>query len=194
MQQENTSDSASFWRDNIAVLVLVQNEIQRLDTLGIWEYYYPEIAATEQQISSAEEALGHSLDSDYRDFLLCSNGWKGFFQTVSLFGTGDLVGSNLMVHAMSMLAILEDEGVLEASGFVKPELLPIAAAFLDKHLFVMTRQTSHQPGLVIWFCGEEVERFLSFKEFFLAMADYNRLEIDNLKADAERDKGGRGTV
>jgi hypothetical protein len=33
------------------------------------------------------------------------------------------------------------------------------------------------------FAGEEIDRFPNFKEYFLAMTDYNRLEIDGLKQD-----------
>jgi hypothetical protein len=174
-------DKLKDWKDRIAVMFLVQNEVQRLDKLGIWQYYYPELAATEEQLAVTEAYLGHSIDKNYRDFLLCANGWKCFTQSVNLFGTGDLMGSDLMDYAMTMLGILDDENVLEASGFTKEELLPIAATFDDRELHVMTRTTSQQPGLVIWFSGEEIDRFPNFEEYFLAMTDYNRLEIEGFK-------------
>ncbi len=111
MGNEETINSIenSSWKDKIAVMFLVQNEIQRLDKSGIWKYYYPELAATEEQLAAVEAHLGHKLDKDYRDFLLCANGWKGFIQTINLFGTGDLMGSSLMDYAMTMLGILDDE-------------------------------------------------------------------------------------
>jgi len=174
-------DTLKEWKDRIAVLLLVQNEIQRLDTQGLWQYYYPELAATEEQLAAVEAKLGHKLDKEYRDFLSCANGWEGFMQTVNLFSTKDLMGSPLMDYAMEMLTILDDEHVIKASGFEKAELLPIAATSQDRDLHVITRETSHQPGIVLWYAAEEIDRFPSFVEYFLAMADYNRLQIDFFK-------------
>ena len=180
MKQEETTNLKK-WQDRIAILYLVQEEIQHLDKLGIWQYYYPELAATIEQLKAVEAHLGHSIDKNYRDFLLCANGWKCFTQTVNLFGTGDLLGSSLMDYAMTMLDILDDENVLTSSGFSKAELLPIAATLEDRDLHVIARATSHQPGVVIWYSGEEIERYPDFEEYFLAMTDYNRLEIDRLR-------------
>ena len=179
-------DRLKDWKDRIAVTFLVKEEMQRQDKLGLWEYYYPELAATNEQLAAAEVYLGHSIDGSYRDFLMCSNGWKCFSQTVNLFGTGDLSGSDLMDYAMMMLGILDEENVLKASGFSKAELLPIAATLEDRELHVITRPASHQPGIVIWFSGGEIDRFSSFEEYFLAMADYDRLEIDRLIMEANR--------
>ncbi|MFL2443764.1 SMI1/KNR4 family protein, partial [Bacillus thuringiensis serovar israelensis] len=38
-----------------------------------------------------------------------------------------------------------------------------------------------RPGEIIWFAGEEIDRFENFDEYFLAMIDYNREEILALK-------------
>ncbi len=57
----------------------------------------------------------------------------------------------------------------------------LAASPVDRHLFVMTRKSAPQPGVVVWFDGAEVDRFPSFDEFFLAMMDYNREEIQALR-------------
>lgn len=170
------------WQDRIAVRFLVKEEIQRLDKLGMWQYYYPELAATEKQLAAAEAHLGHRIDKSYRDFLLCANGWKWFIHTVNLFGTGDLIGSSLMGYALEMLDVMDDAfPISESSGFSKEELLPIAATFEDREIHVITRATSCQPGVVIWFSGQEIERYPNFEEYYLTMTDYNRLEIDWLK-------------
>lgn len=47
----------------------------------------------------------------------------------------------------------------------------------------MTKEDTKNPGVVIWFAGEEIDRFTSFKEYFLAMMDYNRLDLKDLKPD-----------
>lgn len=170
------------WQDEIAVLHSVRNEIQRLDKSGIWQYYPPELAATEEQVASAELHLGHPLDQGYRDFLQCANGWKCFTQSINLFGTEDLMGSDLMTCALEMLEVIDDAFPLsKSSGFSKEELMPIATTFEDKDLHVITKPAAHQPGVVIWFAGQEIERYPNFKTYFLSMVDYNRSEADPLK-------------
>jgi len=172
-------DRLKDWKDRIAVMFLVQEEIQRYDTRGLFQYYYPELAATEEQLNEVEAYLGHALDPDYRDFLACANGWKCFIQTVNLFGTDDLMGSELMNHALAMLDVIDGAyPISQSSGFTKEELLPIAATFEDREIHLLTRTTSHQPGIVIWLSGYEIERYSNFEEYFLAMTDYNRHQID----------------
>jgi hypothetical protein len=182
MMKHEKTDILKAWKDNIAVMFLVQEEIQRLDKLGIFQYYYPELAATEKQLASVEMHLGHPIDQKYRNFLLCANGWSCFSQSVNLFGTGDLMGSALMDYALEMLDVMDDAfPISDSTGFSKSELLPIAATFEDRDLHVMTRPSSHQPGVVIWFAGQEIERYPNFEEYFLTMTDYNRVTIDWLK-------------
>lgn len=181
MEHEETANLKA-WKDKIAVLFLVQEEIQRLDKLGILQYYYPELAATEEQLAIVEMQLGHPIDQEYRNFLLCANGWRCFSQSVNLFGTGDLMGSALMDHALEMLDVIDDAfPISNSTGFSKSELLPIATTFEDRDLHVMTRPSSHQPGVVIWFSGQEIERYPNFEEYFLSMVDYNRSTIDWFK-------------
>lgn len=175
------------WKDRIAIHFIVQNEVSRYDSLRLWDYYYPELAATEKQIMEVETQLGHSLDNNYKDFLLCANGWKGFMQSINLFGTEDLMGSNLLHYAMEVLRNLDDAfPLVKSSGFAQEEMLPIAATLSDLDLHVITRATSRQPGVVIWFAGQEIERYPNFEEYFLSMTDYNRCEYERLKKDSEK--------
>ncbi|MBL2434413.1 SMI1/KNR4 family protein, partial [Klebsiella pneumoniae] len=51
----------------------------------------------------------------------------------------------------------------------------------DKDLFVLCLPNSSRSGEIIWFAGEEIDRFKNFDEYFLAMVDYNREEILALK-------------
>jgi len=186
MNWEEDPEKNQNWIDKIVTMIYVKEEIAQWDYLGLWSHHLPEVAATEMQLAAVEAHLGHKLDASYKDFLRCSNGWRGFYQTVDLFGTGDLLGSSLMNHTMEMLRVLDDAFPLEYTGFSIAELLPIAATRFDEDIFVLTHPTSQQPGIVIWLAGEEVDRFPSFEEFFLAMLDYNRQEINNLKEDKEK--------
>ncbi|MGM9922215.1 MAG: SMI1/KNR4 family protein [Bhargavaea sp.] len=166
----------SSWKDHIAVMHLVKQELVKRDKDKLWPHHLPEVGATEEQLQAAEMALGFSLDSQYREFLLYADGWKGFIQTVDLFGSGQLTGSGVLDDAMALLDSVEPD-VLECSGVAKEHLLPIAASSFDKDLFVIALQGSPAPGTVIWFAGEEIDRFQNFEDFFLAMIDYNREEV-----------------
>jgi hypothetical protein len=152
----------------------------KLDSSGIWPHHLPELAANEETLRKTEAQLGFRIDQDYREFLKMANGWKGFIQTVDLFGTEELSGSPTMQYAQSLLGFVED-GVIKSTGFSREELLPIAATKYDKELFVITRPTSLVPGTVIWFAGEEVDRYPNFTEFFLAMIEYNRQLVEDMK-------------
>ena len=59
-------------------------------------------------------------------------------------------------------------------------ILPIAATPIDLDLFVMARRSTSCPGTVIWLAGREIDRFPDFREYFLAMMDYNRQEVREL--------------
>jgi len=168
------------WRDNIVVMVYVKQELMKLDVNRIWPHHLPELAASEEDLKKTEVYLGHKIDNKYREFLTMADGWKGFYHTVDLFGTKDLQGSPLMQYSLSLLNAIEDD-VIETTGFSREDLLPIAATEFDKDLFVMSRPTSHIPGTVIWFAGEEIDRYPDFTEYFLAIIDYNRLLVKDLQ-------------
>jgi len=165
----------------IATMILVKQEIQKFDKEELWEYYLPEIAASEDAIIRTESLQGFSIDSNYKAFLKHADGWLRFYQSVDLFGTKELNDSLKMNYANNILNAIEDS-VLDNSGFLRDQLLPIAATSIDKDLFVITKPNSLKPGIVIWFAGDEIDRFESFTEFFLAMTDYNREELKYFKS------------
>ena len=172
--------STKEWRDRIAEMAIIKQAVAEADNEGLWEYRLPHVGATASQLRAVEEHLGEPLDPSYREFLECAGGWPAFLQTVDLFGPEELLGNERFRHAQEMVGYIEDE-VLKKSPVRKEDLLPIAASPVDRHLFVMTRKSASKPGVVIWFDGDEVDRFPSFDEFFLAMMDYNREEIQALR-------------
>ena len=166
-------------------MVLVKQKVMELDVRGLWPHHLPNVAATEDRLRAVEQHVGHPLDPSYRAFLGYADGWEGFYQTVDLFGTADLLGSLRISHALSLLEAM-DESVIQQSGFSRKELSPIAVTLVDRDLFVMSRPFSSSPGVVLWFAGELIDRFPNFDEYFLAMADHNRLEAQNLERDRQK--------
>src|SRR5205814_1245614 len=80
------------WKKRIAIAFLVKQRIGELDQGRLWDLHYPELAATEEQLSAVEAHLGFSLPGQYRQFLECASGWQCFFLNVDLFGVEDLLG------------------------------------------------------------------------------------------------------
>lgn len=164
------------WRPAIVRMVEIKQAIFEVDSEGVWEFHLPKVAATAGDLAEVERDLGWRLDADYREFLGYANGWPSFFQSVDLFGTGDLEGGPRMEIAQQMLAAVEPN-VLEAAGFRDVPLIPIAASAVDLDLFVMPVVGGQQAPPVVWLAGYEVDRFKSFEDFVLAMIEYNAREL-----------------
>lgn len=174
------------WKQEIAIGWLVKQGMMEVDTKKIFPYYLPELAATDEQIIEAEKHLGYALDSRYREFLKCSNGWHGFWHSADLFGTGDLIAGPRHDNAEFILSFLDDD-FLRSRELQRQHLLPISATSLDRDVLVITCPASPLPGQVVWFAGQEIERFNSFDDYFLAMIEYGRQDIKWLKERQKSD-------
>ena len=123
--------------------------------------------------------LGFELDPMYRAFLAQANGWVGFFQRNDLFGTSDLVGG--VRHEGATTLLMSIENISEITDYEPGELLPIAVSQSDIDIFVLTKPCSKSPGKVLWLAGELIDTFPNFDEYYLAMVDYNRREIQRFE-------------
>lgn len=161
--------------------MFVKQRLYDADHRHLWEFRPPAPAASPSRLAEVEAALHRPLDPGYRALLEHADGWPAFYQSVDLFGTTDLLGGPQFLHAQRMLEEL-DEVSLDASSLLRGDLMPIAASRVDTDMFLVVRGGSAPSGTVVWFgAGAEVERYPSFEEFFLAMLDYNRAEIDALR-------------
>ena len=168
------------WMVKLTEATGVKAAIDEADARHLFPYTLPNVAAAALEIQRAEELLGFSLDVEYRSFLLAANGWKAFYQAVSLFGTNELLGGGLMPLALQALELLRAGGALEASGVDEGSLIPVAVSEDDVDVFVCGRPGSREAGRVIWFAGEEIERFAGFGEFFDSMIEYERRRLRKL--------------
>lgn len=169
------------WNLEIESMINIMSDLKKADIDEIYEYNLPESPATQKQIEEVEDYLGYKLDKEYKSFLKHADGWKGFKQTIDLFGTKELLHIKEIDSVNVAFDTLLEEGVLESSGFSKSELLPIAVAQYDSDLFLMTNANSNIPGMIIWFAGYEVERYENFQRFFSAMIEYNRARVERFK-------------
>lgn len=70
---------------------------------------------------------------------------------------------------------------------MQEHLLPVAVSRTDKDLFVMVTAEGEQHGQVIWLAGGEIDTFSSFSDFFEAMIDYNKEELEDILENAFRE-------
>lgn len=168
------------WKERIVAMLSVRDQLYKADEDELWEYHFPEVAANMSDISAVRKKLGLSFPDDYIDFLLCANGWKCFYQDVDLFGTKDYE-SEIFSYAKTLLnAEAEYDEELRK---IKDHLLPVAVSKTDKDLFVTVLNEGEDYGTVIWLAGGEIERFDSFGDFFEAMIDYNKEDLEELLED-----------
>ncbi len=165
------------WKELLVEMLLVRDELYKADKEQLWEYHYPEVAAEPSEILLAQKKLQISLCQDYIDFLLCANGWKCFYQLVDLFGTKDFEAENMSRAKMLLNTELEYD---ESLNDIKEYLFPIAVSRTDKDLFVMVLAEGIEYGQIIWLAGGEIDRFLSFSDFFEAMIAYNKEELEEI--------------
>lgn len=153
------------WRPWIVELVAIKSSIHEHDRDGMWEFHYPRVGATDERLSQVEATLGFGLESSYRSFLRFADGWPWFYQSVTLFGTRELLGGELAPIGI---------------GERGQSLTPIAASVCDRDVFAMRVRDGVMGPAVVWLAGEEVDRFPSFEEYFASMLAYNRLELEDL--------------
>ncbi|MBS2019765.1 MAG: SMI1/KNR4 family protein [Deltaproteobacteria bacterium] len=170
------------WKARIGDLVLVKHAVAQLDRSGLWSYRLPELAASEAQLERVEGAIGEPIDLSYRAFLSCAGGWRAIYLAVDLFGPAEYLGSDAesrgrWERANERLGNLDRLGMLRADGLSTADLLPIAVSANDADIFVLGRYSSIVRGQVLWFAEDPVDRFASFEDYFLAMIEYNRLDL-----------------
>lgn len=168
------------WKERIVAMLSVRDELYKADEDELWEYHFPEVAANMSDISAVQKKLGVSFSDDHIDFLLCADGWQCFYQDVNLFGTKDYE-TEMFAYAQKMLDV-EVEYIDELRE-IRDHLLPVAVSKSDKDLFVMVLKEGEDHGAVIWLAGGEIERFDSFSDFFEAMIDYNKEDLEELLED-----------
>ena len=150
-----------FWLIIIAIILLG----------SVWKKV--QVTSLAQDIAKLEKKIGREVPEAYADFLRFANWWSGFYQYVDLFGTEDFFNEDLMAYTNE---VFEQASIGRHS---KQNLIPIATTREDIDLFCLDLLS----GEVIWFAGTEVEQFKDFNEFYLAMVDYNREEMEDLKGE-----------
>lgn len=161
------------WKAEIVRLAIIKQNIAAADEKKALPWAMPNVAASEVDLAMIERDLGHALPKEYKDFLSYANGWVGFCVLTDLFGTKELVSAraNAARKRQDLLRFCQ-ENKLDAS-----HCIVIGDSPNDLNMFVIFQEW---PDSVVWLCGEEVETYDSFQEFFLAMVAYNEQVLKRL--------------
>ncbi|HEX4214181.1 MAG TPA: hypothetical protein VIA06_12760 [Candidatus Dormibacteraeota bacterium] len=175
------------WQARIVALVEIKEAMSSLDKERLWDYRLPEVAASPTLLARAEQALGRPFDTAHRRFLEAAGGWPAFWHTVDLMTPAQLVSSSHRERAEGLLRALDAE-VLDGHGLEREQLQPVAVATDDTDLFLIDRRTD--PGPVLWFAGPLVDRFTEFDDFFVAMIEYHRRDLQEFAEEDRSPAGG----
>lgn len=158
------------WKTEIARIVHWKQVAAEHDKKKALPWHLPEVGASADALTRVEAKLGVALSDEYRSFLSLANGWKGFYVLVDLFGTDDFLSG----RADELAQRPEIESYLEENGLVGKQVIPIGGSNLEIDAFLLVSPASAVlPGVVLWWAGEEIDRYKSFRDFFGAMVNYN---------------------
>lgn len=175
------------WADAIRRMVAAQRQVRESDREHLWRHEQPTPPASRELLGLVQARRGVILDSQYTELLVHADGWPAFMQDVDLFGTSDLSGDPFD-EAVQLLSTLEPETV-DVDALDMASLIPIGASRTGIDLFVMPQADGCTPTPVIWLAGLEVERYISFEEFFQAMIEANLGEATALR-ERQQDADG----
>jgi hypothetical protein len=161
--------------DMISEMIDIKKTLKIADKEELLEHHLPEKPADLQMITEVQNFLNVKFSDEYIDFLTKANGWKGFLQSIDLFGTYDFK-SNKMQQARELLEI--DIEYIDFFKDIKDYLLPIGKNTMDCDLFIMILAPNEDYGKIIWTAEGEVERFDSFNHFFEEMIKYNKDDLE----------------
>lgn len=171
------------WKALIGTYIVAQGVLARVDSIGLYEYRLPRVAATTDDIRKVEKSLEARLPDAYRNFLMCASGWPAFFNDIDLFGCRELLGHPLRKRAEEIVSAT-DESAFVTAGVPREDLVPIAVATEDIDVFVLALRGSSR-GKVIWLAGGVIEIFDDFPQCFRAMLELLRDGVDELRHQVE---------
>lgn len=168
------------WQAAIAEMYLEKQKLSNVDPKGIFPFFLPNEAATEESVAYTENELSVPFDQEHRTFLQFANGWQCFYQNVTLFGTTDFIEGSLHDAAFEALEYMPE--LLESLEFKVEELLPIAASMEQADVFVMAIKNGHIDPKVYWLAeGELIDSYETFGEYFMSMIDYTKRRTEKLQ-------------
>ncbi len=158
------------WACEIEEKAALKRRLMEVDR--ILTHYLPQPPASAASIADAEATLGVSLDSQYRDFLRYTDGWKAFACDAHLFGTEDLIGkSALRPFAEQMLNAFNLEGAFPDRILKNRDVVIIGTAHPELNLLLLVKAGCQKEGHVVRIFGSQLFEYSSFYEFYRSTVD-----------------------
>jgi hypothetical protein len=177
------SNNLTEWKIIVGRMIIAKYNVKKADVLNLWPHHLPELAATNGEIKFVEKSIGAPLGLDFAGFLGCANGWLGFYQSIDLFSCCDLTSGPRYQRGKGLFERVAPDAH-KAAGVNLENSLVIGASRDNADHFILGKCGSSMENKVLWFADEEIERFDTFKAFFLAMIAYNEREALLLRASA----------
>lgn len=154
------------WPDLIAEMGLLRQRVSAVK--DEFPFTIPHLAATDDELRTAESRLGRPLDAQHRDFLHHGNGWPEFYLSSSLLSAEQLGDGPAWVEANLILDIFYgelDEGHPYPS---RAEVYPITHDESGRNVFAIWSNGPKSAGgaPVFWFPWSDTEPYDNFFEFF----------------------------
>lgn len=157
-------------KSEIARIVHWKQIAAQHDARGALPWHLPEVGASLEAVSKIESKLGLKFSDDYRRFLTLADGWKAFYVFIDLFGTRDFLSERVQEVAQRP----EVKSYFRDLGLSQQHVTPIGGSELEIDVFLhVTPNSPVLPGAVLWWAGDEIDRYESFSLFLGAMALYN---------------------
>lgn len=173
----------SYWRELVARAERVNLAIRDADVNHLWFYGGPSSGADDAALAAMEAAIGSPLDPDYRQFLMISNGWEGFYGDVDLFSCADYPSSARLEHSWMMIGAAE-EGSGGLISFDRRDWIPIGVSREEVDIFMLRLPAGRRSNVaVVWMTGGDVEEYDSVAGFFEAMIGYSEANLADVRAD-----------
>jgi hypothetical protein len=141
-------------------------------------------AASANEIREVERKLGVRLPSDYREFLLHSNGWRRLFDGADLFATTELGNARAEEAAYSLLDRASPLGPSEGRF-----ILPFAADTAGTTVFAFDYTLGgREPVVIAWVSelGLGAANFTQFLDLLLSFAQRDlSVELERAAAIAQ---------
>ena len=148
-------------QEAIGRLILVKEALASADADKIFQYFLPEVAASNAQIIDLERAMNFPLPDQYKAFLSKANGWKSVLIDADLLSTNQIPAwQERVLRQRETMDVLRSQNV-EA-------FLVIGASDAEDYLYLI-----EIGGRVHWCARGEVETFSGFSEFFLTLLAHN---------------------
>lgn len=170
------------WKLEIAMTFLTKKAVFERDRDSLYKFRYPHVCATEEEIKSAEMAIGARFPQSMRNFFLHADGWDGLaVGNADLFSTSDYMGTRRYKNAIEEIYKLNREKVFDDICKNVSKLIPISSSEETIDMYILIISSDKNNGMILWYAGEIIDKYINFVEFYRSMRAYDERHLSKLQ-------------